>query len=74
MFRDPSKTRTALFQSFVRSQRKVVNLKSLSSPDRIRLQAVHGWIELGNFREVDREWLEITPVSADGQNQPGRVE
>lgn len=25
------------------------------------LRAVHGWIELGNYREAEKEWLEITP-------------
>ena len=31
----------------------------LSDSDRIRLQAVPGWIELGNHCEADAEWLNI---------------
>jgi lipopolysaccharide biosynthesis regulator YciM len=29
------------------------------------LKAVHGWIELGNYKEADKEWLEITPAGRE---------
>lgn len=43
-------------------------MNPLASTDRIRLQAVHGWIELGNYREAQKEWLEITPEGREHPN------